>query len=696
MDKFRIELLAATPHPQQLIWAAMHQDYSEDAVYDQRDKFPDEAKAGELIIKHLLAGNKGHFGPLEHPQITVNVCGFPHSMMQQIRTHRVGITFDVQCLAGATEVTFVNTNGETSKKHKKTIAELHDLWVNGEKAVRERKIRGRNGEEPGTYRRNCRQRIQKMKLRVLNEETGQFEVGHIQDVMCSGLQPVYRLTLANNSTLDCTVNHRILTPNGWQTMADAIQLVTDDRGEVFSIGENCQVLCNGIPVQAGERPYTNKLWLESQVNQGKNAVEIAKLLDCTSATIQTWAKRHGLTIARGKHGRKKGEGVIIKNDDHPVYRNIEWLTEQIEKGLYVDEMAKIANCSVEAIKKWVYRHGLTLNKKSPGSKNPWNKNKGGYKLHLSDEARQQRSEISKKITQRGEDSHFWRGGVSSSRTMIAAWTRQIAPQVHRKFDYTCQSCGKRGGTLHAHHLVPVFANPDLAYDFDNLVTLCKDCHELIHHNHQEDAFAKTFNQQPQIIQNWKPKRKPAGNILKAHPVKVIAAEYLGMQMTYDLEVAGSWHNFVANGVVVHNSFRYTGTRITDILSGKRELEDVFYLRPVGDYTNRQGKKYYYSPEQRQADLDWCLAACQRYGEHIAAGMAEEQARSIIPFDVRQHFVMSCNVRSLMHLLDLRWKKDAQLEAQQFAELLFAQFEQWVPAIAQWYRQTRAQKAKLSP
>jgi thymidylate synthase (FAD) len=77
-------------------------------------------------------------------------------------------------------------------------------------------------------------------------------------------------------------------------------------------------------------------------------------------------------------------------------------------------------------------------------------------------------------------------------------------------------------------------------------------------------------------------------------------------------------------------------------------------------------------------------------------MSEEHARGTIPFDVRQHFVLSCNVRSLMHLLDLRWKKDAQLEAQQFAELLFKQFEQWCPAIAQWYLENRAKKAKLSP
>ncbi|MEM8639769.1 MAG: FAD-dependent thymidylate synthase [Cyanobacteria bacterium P01_G01_bin.54] len=144
------------------------------------------------------------------------------------------------------------------------------------------------------------------------------------------------------------------------------------------------------------------------------------------------------------------------------------------------------------------------------------------------------------------------------------------------------------------------------------------------------------------------------------------------------------------------SNRYTGQRIVDVVNGKRELEEVFYLRPVGKYTNRQGKRYEYTSEQREQDLAWCLEACQRYAQHLADGMSEEQARGIIPFDVRQHFVLSCNLRSLMHLLDLRWKKDAQLEAQKFCELLYEHFANWAPEIAAWYLSSRAKKAKLSP
>jgi thymidylate synthase (FAD) len=144
------------------------------------------------------------------------------------------------------------------------------------------------------------------------------------------------------------------------------------------------------------------------------------------------------------------------------------------------------------------------------------------------------------------------------------------------------------------------------------------------------------------------------------------------------------------------SFRYTGQRIIDVVDGKRDIEEVFYLRPLGFYTDRQGKKYEYTAAQRQQDLAWCLEASRRYQQKIEFGFAEEHARGLIPFDIRQHWVMSANVRSLMHLLDLRWKADAQLEAQKMCEAIWPHFQAWVPAIAAWYEENRLKKARLAP
>jgi len=77
--------------PAQIIYLALHQDYSEDAVYS--DEVPSPHKCEEVIIRRLL--NFGHYGPLEHVQFIFNVVGFPHEVPVQYRTQRF-FSFDVQ------------------------------------------------------------------------------------------------------------------------------------------------------------------------------------------------------------------------------------------------------------------------------------------------------------------------------------------------------------------------------------------------------------------------------------------------------------------------------------------------------------------------------------------------------------------------------------------------------------------------
>lgn len=144
------------------------------------------------------------------------------------------------------------------------------------------------------------------------------------------------------------------------------------------------------------------------------------------------------------------------------------------------------------------------------------------------------------------------------------------------------------------------------------------------------------------------------------------------------------------------SARYTSQHFLDVATGKKNVEEAFYLRPVGNYSDREGKKYYYSPEQREKDLQWCLLAANNYAQDMADGMSEEHARGKLPFDYRQHFIVSFNLRSFLHFCDLRNKKNAQLEIQQLCELMWPHFENWVPAIAEWYTTTRMGKAKLAP
>ncbi len=144
------------------------------------------------------------------------------------------------------------------------------------------------------------------------------------------------------------------------------------------------------------------------------------------------------------------------------------------------------------------------------------------------------------------------------------------------------------------------------------------------------------------------------------------------------------------------SFRYTSEMIVRCAEGSEDVDRVFYLRPVGTYSNRFGGIFEYTQEKRENDQLVCIEAAKEYAYDLSEQMSEEQARGKIPFDVRQHFVMSGNVRSMMHLLDVRHKRDVQLECFQAMELLFQECLAWMPTTFAWYETKRLNKALLSP
>lgn len=145
-----------------------------------------------------------------------------------------------------------------------------------------------------------------------------------------------------------------------------------------------------------------------------------------------------------------------------------------------------------------------------------------------------------------------------------------------------------------------------------------------------------------------------------------------------------------------SSFRNVSTKLLQVAEGKIDIEDVIYFRPLGRYVDRKGAKYEYTDAMRVDDRVRAIEAVRHYANRLASGMSEEHARGLLPFDYRQNFVVSFNCRSLMHFLDLRAKKDAQLEIQQMAELMMTEFKKWMPEVAEWYEENRWGKARLSP
>jgi hypothetical protein len=96
--------------------------------------------------------------------------------------------------------------------------------------------------------------------------------------------------------------------------------------------------------------------------------------------------------------------------------------------------------------------------------------------------------------QRGENHYNWKGGKVSLNRQI--WHSLMyfdwRSKIFIRDNWTCQTCGKRGCHLEAHHIITVnnlikkynlktIEDVERCADFwiiDNGVTLCKDCHNL--------------------------------------------------------------------------------------------------------------------------------------------------------------------------------------------------------------------------
>jgi thymidylate synthase (FAD) len=176
-------------------------------------------------------------------------------------------------------------------------------------------------------------------------------------------------------------------------------------------------------------------------------------------------------------------------------------------------------------------------------------------------------------------------------------------------------------------------------------------------------------------------------------------EHVGLIMNvcgypHDVMVQGRTHRVGVSFDV--QSQRYTGERVLKVAAGELKPEDVFYVRPPGFYTNRKGKKYDWTEVDYQSELDEAIRSSERYAQKYKNGVSEEHARQSLYSGIRQHFVVSFNLRSVLHFLDLRSKLDAQLEIQAACEQMCPIIKEWAPEVWDYYETKRLHRAKLSP
>ncbi|WP_330173313.1 FAD-dependent thymidylate synthase [Streptomyces sp. NBC_01498] len=99
----------------------------------------------------------------------------------------------------------------------------------------------------------------------------------------------------------------------------------------------------------------------------------------------------------------------------------------------------------------------------------------------------------------------------------------------------------------------------------------------------------------------------------------------------------------------------------------RELQPVFYVPDAARklvQEGRPGKYVFVDGTQRQQDLTERVMtetygrAYEAYQEMLAAGIAREVARAVLPVGLYSSMYATCNARSLMHFLGLRTQHEA--------------------------------------
>jgi len=83
---------------------------------------------------------------------------------------------------------------------------------------------------------------------------------------------------------------------------------------------------------------------------------------------------------------------------------------------------------------------------------------------------------------RNEGSHFY------YRT--DDWKKWRA-KVFERDNYTCALCGQHGNKLEPHHIKRFSLYPDIRFDENNGITLCKKCHQS-KVNHKEQEYEEKF------------------------------------------------------------------------------------------------------------------------------------------------------------------------------------------------------------
>ena len=350
-------------------------------------------------------------------------------------------------------------------------------------------------------------------------------------------------------------------------------------------------------------------------------------------------------------------GDFLAHNGEYAYQNKDWLIDAkqcaIDTGTGLQGIADLAGCSYDTIRKWLRVHGLQFTKQEVASYTSiWNKGlpkeqQPMYGKAHSNETRERMRESAKS----GEASNLYSSGEYtkdklSFRRRVAQIARGSLNTLKHRQDNKCALCGRSIAEvddtnlgIEVDHILPVSTHPEIALEECNMQAVC------LFPCHGEKSRQESSQMAQTIIYS-----------------KVISISQEGITDTYDLEVDHSSHNYVANGIITHNSQRYADAR--NMSFRKREAR-------LQDQKNRQN-----SIETSDDELSSVWDAYQTRVQHEAVkaydwairnGLAKEQARVVLPEGMtNSRLYMAGTLRSWLHYCLLRRDNGTQKEHREIA------------------------------
>jgi thymidylate synthase (FAD) len=255
------------------------------------------------------------------------------------------------------------------------------------------------------------------------------------------------------------------------------------------------------------------------------------------------------------------------------------------------------------------------------------------------------------------------------REGIGIWVQMLRRRMIDPRGATCYICGHFFGAdqIDLDHVVPVVADLKLALDEDNIKPACKACHRA--KSNEEQAFTADGRRKTVLGIKWVK--------IKSKPIIV------GEEMTYDIEMEAPHHNYVANGLVVHNSFNEISGRYS-------QLPTDFYMPNPFRVPNPDTKQMDYKYIDADAELNEQAQIVAAHAYEVAQdayhtllemGIAKEHARIILPVGLFTEFRWAINARSLMNFLSLRTAPGAMAEIRGYANFIEQLWATWMPVTA---------------